>query len=238
MRDCVSFVLELARQASAPANAAVGAGHVRDHRARRRGFEAVRLRDHVGDLIAAPTVSLNADGLFVDEALVDHRLNRRQHALQRALARIADRVDDVRHEDQIAVADVVRRIDRSARARDCESWCRPCDETFVDVHDHRVLLFRIEVVRFQQQALQRHAVGIFETNQFAVPQLNWARCASPLLTFFRSLKSEPVTQTSGNSSKRDAVNINTSASFALVGLLKSFAAIRQLLRQAAIDASR
>src|SRR3979411_492454 len=109
------LVLELARQARAPTNAAVSAGHVRDGSAGRRGFEAIGLRHHVSDLITTPTVSLNSDRTFVDVPFVDHALDSRQHALQSALSGIADRVDNVGHENQIAVADIVSRIDRSTR---------------------------------------------------------------------------------------------------------------------------
>src|SRR5437763_524792 len=110
------LVLKLPRQPGAPADAAIGAGHVHDGGARFGGFEAVGLRDHVGDLIPAPTVFL-------------------------------------------------------------------------------------------------------KLTSSAVPQLNCARCASPLVIFFSALKFESVVQTSGYSSKRDAVNMSTSASFAFVGLL-------------------
>src|SRR3979409_2011435 len=101
------LVLELARQARAPTNTAVGAGHVRHRRAGRRGFEAIGLRHHVSDLITTPTVSLNSDRVLVDITPVDYGLDSRQHALQSALSRIASRVNNVRHENQIAIADIV-----------------------------------------------------------------------------------------------------------------------------------
>src|SRR6266550_603726 len=144
------LVLKLSRQASAPANAAVGAGHVRDCSSGLRGFEAIRLRDHVGDLITAPTVSLDANVRLVNKTFIDHGLNGRQHALQSTASRISGRVNDVRHEDQIAVTNVVSRIDRSARAWVSESMQALCGP-LVDVNDHRVLLFWIEVVRFKEQ---------------------------------------------------------------------------------------
>src|SRR2546423_1438764 len=40
-----------------------------------------------------------------------------------------------------------------------------------------------------------------------VPQLNCARCASPLVIFFGALKFASVIQTSGYSSKRDAISV-------------------------------
>src|SRR5882724_7439144 len=104
------LVLKLPRQTRAPANAAVCTRHVRYRRSGLSGFEPVRLRDHVGDLVSAPTVPLNSDVVLIDDGL-----NCRQHALQSTAPRIARGVDDVRHEDQIAVADIKSRIDRSAR---------------------------------------------------------------------------------------------------------------------------
>src|SRR5438874_9803 len=109
------LVLKLPRQTRAPANAAVCTRHVRYRRSGLSGFEPVRLRDHVGDLVSAPTVPLNSDVVLIDESFIDYGLNCRQHALQSTAPRIARGVDDVRHEDQIAVADIESRIDRSAR---------------------------------------------------------------------------------------------------------------------------
>src|SRR5437764_15425282 len=111
------LVLKLPWQSRAPANAAVGAGHVRDGGARFGGFEAIGLRDHVGDLISAPTVTLDADVLLVNESAIDDGLHRGQDALQRVSSRIAGFVNNVRHKNQVAVADVISRIDRSARSR-------------------------------------------------------------------------------------------------------------------------
>src|SRR5215475_9911459 len=112
-----ALVLELARQPGAPPDAAVGAGHIAHERPGRGGFESVGLRDHIRDLIAAPTVALNADLVLVDKALVDNRLNRGQHAFEGALARIVDGVNDIGHQDQIAIAGVKRGVDRMARTR-------------------------------------------------------------------------------------------------------------------------
>src|SRR2546422_3855324 len=109
------LVLELARQARAPTNAAIGAGHVYDGRAGLRSFEAIGLRQHISDLITAPTVSLDSDRVLVDIAPVEHGLDCWQHAFQSALSRITGRVDNVRHENQVTIADVIRRVDRSAR---------------------------------------------------------------------------------------------------------------------------
>src|SRR2546426_11020271 len=76
------LVLKLARQATPPANATVGAGHIRYCSPGFRGFETICLRNHVSDLIAAPTVSLNGDVRLVNKTFIDHGLNGGQHALQ------------------------------------------------------------------------------------------------------------------------------------------------------------
>ena len=60
MRLWPVLVLAGARDARAPANAAVRARHVRDRRARHRRGEHVRLRDQVRRLIAAPRLTLDA----------------------------------------------------------------------------------------------------------------------------------------------------------------------------------
>src|SRR3989440_9727112 len=104
------FVLKLSRQTGAPANAAVGAGHIRDRSPGFCGFETIRLRDHVGDLIAAPTVSLNADVRLVDKTFIDYGLNGGQHALQSTASRIARRVNDIQREDQIALTYVGKLV--------------------------------------------------------------------------------------------------------------------------------
>src|SRR5438552_18191412 len=139
------LVLKLTRQSGAPANSAVGAGHVRDGGAGRGGFEAIGLRDHVGDLIAAPTVPLNSDRVLIHETLIDDGLNSRQHAFHGALSGIAGRVNDVRHENQVAVADIVGRIDRSAWPG-ITKRVQTLREAFVDVYVHWLFLFWFEFV--------------------------------------------------------------------------------------------
>src|SRR5438094_6147656 len=134
------LVLKLSRQTTTPTNSAVGAGHIRDRGSGFRGFETICLRNHVSDLITTPTVSLNADVRLVNKTFIDHGLNGGQHALQSTASRIADRINDVRHEDQIAVTDIVSWIDRRPRARIAES-IPSLLAAFIDINDHRVLLF-------------------------------------------------------------------------------------------------
>src|SRR5712671_4739047 len=125
------LILELTRETAAPTNAAVSTGHIRDGGAGLRGFEAICLCHHVRDLITAPTVSLNSDRVFVHKSLVNDSLNSRQHTLQRTWSRIAGGVDNVRHENQIAVADIERRVDRSTRAGIAKS-VQALRQSFVD----------------------------------------------------------------------------------------------------------
>ena len=105
------FVLKLAGTAAAPADAVVGGDHVGDRCAVFRGFEAVGLGDHVRDLIAAPTVTLDADVLLVDEAAGGDGVDAAEDAFECALAGVAGGVDDVGREDEVAVADVVGDVD-------------------------------------------------------------------------------------------------------------------------------
>src|SRR5436190_22859247 len=98
------FVLKLSGQPCAPTYAAVSARHIRNRRASRRGFEPCGLGDHISDLITAPTVSLNAYGIFIDEAFINYCLNAWQNTLQSALTGMSNRINDVRHKDHIAVA--------------------------------------------------------------------------------------------------------------------------------------
>src|SRR5262245_42976146 len=102
------LVLELPRKSGSPSNPTVCAGHIGDDGSRCRGLEAIGPRQHVSDLVSTPAVALDSDGALVNEAFVDHRLNGRQHAVQRALAGEPNGVDDIRLEDEVAVARIVR----------------------------------------------------------------------------------------------------------------------------------
>ena len=102
----------------------------------------------------------------IDEALVHDGLDRRQDALQRALAGVAGRVDDVRHQHQVAVAHVVGDVDGVARRRPDER-VHVLREPLVDVDHQRVLLRRVEVLRFIQRRFEWNAIGIAEMDQFA-----------------------------------------------------------------------
>ena len=160
------LVLELPRQPGAPADAGVGARHIADGRSRFRTAKPIRLRDHVGDLVAAPRVALNADGLLVDEAQLHDGSDRGQHAAQRTLARLAGLVDDVGREDDVAVARVKRNVDARARCG-VDETVHALREPFVDVDDHRVFFLRIEIRRLVERGLEWHPVGAAERNQFA-----------------------------------------------------------------------
>ena len=161
------LVLEGARHAGAPADAAVGADHVRHRRAGLHRREHVRAGDEVGDLVAAPRVSLDADPLRIDVALRDDRVDGRDDALLGALARIARLVDDVGHQHDVAVADVARDVDARAgigRAVAVQSL----GQLLVDVDHQRILLRRIEVLRLGDDRAQRLPVRVDVLHQLGL----------------------------------------------------------------------
>ena len=61
-------------------------------------------------------------------------------------------------------------------------------QALVDVNDHRVFLFRIEVVGLQQQSFQRHAVSIFETDQLAGAPIELPTLSVAAADLFQILK--------------------------------------------------
>ena len=154
-----ALVLERARHARAPADAAVGADHVRHRRAGLDGAEHVGARDQVGDLVAAPAVALDADARRVDVAHADDLLHGRDDALERALARVADVVDDVRLQHDVAVADVAGDVDARARRRR-RVPVQPVGQLLVDVDHQRVLLRRVEVLGLREDRPQHLPVGV------------------------------------------------------------------------------
>ena len=87
--------------------------------------EHVGARDQVRDLVAAPRVPLDADPLRIDEALRDDGVDGGDDALLGALARIAGVVDDVRHQHDVAVADVAGDVDAGAGVRARDSCAGP-----------------------------------------------------------------------------------------------------------------
>src|SRR5690606_35294684 len=105
------LVLELPDHPGRPADPAVRARHVHDRRARLGRGEDIGLRDHVGDLVAAPAVALHTDRLLVDEAAPDQLGDAGDDRVQRALARVPDPVDYVRDEDEVAPAHVEAEAD-------------------------------------------------------------------------------------------------------------------------------
>src|SRR6185369_2892385 len=145
------LVLKLARQPGSPANPTVRAGHICYWRSGRCRFEPRSLSDHISDLVTAPTVSLYADRFLIHIALIDHRLDRRQHALKRALSGMPDRVDDVGFEHEITVARVEGRVDAVTGPRVNEA-IQVFGQGLVDVNDHRILLRRIEVFGLDQHS--------------------------------------------------------------------------------------
>src|SRR3954452_14201583 len=106
-----TLVLKLPRHSRPPANSIVSADHVGDRGNSLPCPEPAGSRYHVGDLIATPAMPLNADGLFVHKALIDHFLKGRQNTVKGTLAGIAHLVCDIRFQNEIAVADIDCRID-------------------------------------------------------------------------------------------------------------------------------
>ena len=153
------LILEGPGHARAPADAAVGAGHVDDGRARFHGGEHVGLGDHVADLVAAPAVALDADPFRVDETHPENFLDGRDDALEGARPRVADLVDDVGHEDDVTVADIAREIDvRSGRGRIVA--VEALGHRFIDVDHERVLFRGVEVVGFDQDGGEGDPVSV------------------------------------------------------------------------------
>src|SRR5579859_1505430 len=101
------FVLELPGNTWPPADAVVGAGHVRDRSSCGRCPETVGLSNHIGDLVATPTVPLNTDCLLIHKACGNHGIDGGEDTLQRTLAGLTDRINDVRLQNEIPVAHVI-----------------------------------------------------------------------------------------------------------------------------------
>ena len=152
------FVLVHPAHARAPPDASVGAGHVGDRRAGFGSLEQVRLRDHVGDLVAAPTVSLHADVFFVHKALIDQGRDTGHHGVERALARITDFVGDVRHEYEIPATGVERKADARPRRDRRAMPVQAVRHFLVEIHHHRIFLRGVETLRFVEHALERDPV--------------------------------------------------------------------------------
>ena len=159
------LVLERARHARGPANSAIGRRHVHDGGVRHGGGEHVGHRDEIRRLVSAPRLSGDADPLGIDEALGDEGLHPRDNRLGRARARLPIGVHDVGLEHDVAEAVVHQRIDGIAsRGRDVV--VQSVREFLVEVHDHRVLFRRIEILRLVQQSAQRNTVAVQPRHQF------------------------------------------------------------------------
>ena len=86
-------------------------------------------------------------------------------ALLGRLAGVADRVDDVRHEPQVAVAHVVRRVGRRPRGG-LRVTVDVVRVALVEVHHHRVLASRIEPLGLDEDSLQLDAVAVRPVDDF------------------------------------------------------------------------
>src|SRR5436190_19756744 len=94
-------------------------------------------------------MALDADPLRIDVALRHDRVDGWNDALHRARARVSGFVDDVRLEDDVAIADVAGEVDARADVRPAVA-VQALRELLVDVDHHRILLRWIEVVRLDE----------------------------------------------------------------------------------------
>src|SRR5262245_34021879 len=113
---CV-FILKLPWQTRPPAYAAIGACHIGNRRSCFCGFESGGLRDHISNLITAPAMPLNADGVLIHKSFINHRLNSWQNTFQGTLPRMPYGVNNIGHQDQIAVTNIKRGVDIMTRLR-------------------------------------------------------------------------------------------------------------------------
>ncbi len=235
------LVLERARHAGAPADAAVGADHVRHRRAGLHRGEHVGPRDQVRDLVAAPRVPLDADPLRIDEALRDDGVDRGDDALLGALARIAGVVDDVGHQHDVAVADVAGDVDARARARRAVA-VQPLRQLLVDVDHQRVLLRRVEVLGLGEDRAQLLAVGVAVLHQLGLapdvarPAAGWRSRPSSCRGSWCRSPTDPGTRRSATCVKTSAIGVLRLDDRAerLVGTITIFSGARR----AAVSATR
>ena len=102
-----------------------------------RRREDVRLGDHVGDLVAAPRVALDADAVGVDEALFDQRQHPGHDGVERALSGIPDLVGDVGDEHDVAAARVEGEADRGPIRHRRLVTVQPVGHALVEVDHER-----------------------------------------------------------------------------------------------------
>src|SRR5438045_7633215 len=160
------LVLELPGNCRSPANAVLGAGHVGYRSTGGRGAEAVSLGDHVSDLVSAPTVPLNADGLLIDKSAGNDRVDGGQNTLQRALSRLADGVNNVRLQYEVSVAHIIAGNDGVGRLGFHKSM-EVLGQLFIDVNQQRIFLLGIEILRLVEDAFERNTIGIAVVNQLS-----------------------------------------------------------------------
>ena len=154
------LVLKLPAPPAAPTDATVGRKHIHYRRAGLNGGEHVGLGDHVSRLVTAPAVALHPDAAAVDEAIVEQAGDARHHAVVRALAGVADAVDHVRVKDHVALAHVVAVVDAAAARHRCAVAVNSLAAPLVVVDEHRVFVAVVEVVGFDEGAVQGTALVV------------------------------------------------------------------------------
>ena len=108
-------------------------------------------------------------------------------------------------------------------------------EVFVDVNDHRVFLFWIEVVGLQQQSFQRHAVSIFETDQLAGAPIELHALRVAAADLFQILKiraGHPDIRKFVKAGRREHQHVGI---LRFGGIIEVLRAHHEFFRQAAVD---
>ena len=90
-------------------------------------------------------MALDADRIAIHESLIHHGLNRRQNALERTLAGMAEGVHNIGSQHQVAIAHVISNVDGRPRSRPHET-IHVLRKPLVKIDHHRILLRWIEIV--------------------------------------------------------------------------------------------
>ena len=152
------FVLEHPAHSGAPANAAIGTGHVAD---RCPGFgtgKQIGLGNQPCGLVPAPTVPLHPDPGFIDKPLIHHELHPGQDSVGGAGPRFTGLVGDIRNKQHVAPADIETEIDDRAAGGGRMIGMQVVTVPLVEINQQRILVIGIKIIRLVQQAVQRLSV--------------------------------------------------------------------------------
>ena len=103
-------------------------------------------------------MSLCADCLFVYISFRDQGCDTRHYAVVTAFSRVAVSKAYIRIEDDKAVAQVERIVDRGTSGTRHMIAVQGVCIAFVEIHDYRILLVRVEIGGFINNAFQRTPV--------------------------------------------------------------------------------